>query len=44
MKPDKANAADKIDGVAALINALGRAIDGDVQTESAYDDHDLMVV
>ncbi|WP_051637267.1 terminase large subunit [Rhodococcus sp. UNC363MFTsu5.1] len=44
VKPDKANAADKIDGVAALINALGRATGGEGQTESAYDDHDLMVV
>lgn len=44
VKPDKANAADKIDGVAALIMALARTIDGEPEQGSAYEDNDLMVV
>lgn len=44
VKPDKANAADKIDPVVALIMALSRAIEAAPKTTSAYDDNDLMVV
>lgn len=44
VKPDKANAADKIDGVAALIMALARTIDGEPDQGSAYEDNGLMVV
>ncbi|WP_028477926.1 terminase large subunit [Nocardia sp. CNY236] len=44
VKPDKAHAADKIDGVAALIMALARAIDSEPDQGSAYEDNGLMVV
>lgn len=48
VKPDKANAGDKIDGVVALIMALSRAIAArDAAATSAYDDDQgegLMVV
>lgn len=44
VKPDKANAADKIDGVVALIMGLSRAIEARPEGESAYKDHDLMIV
>ncbi|AHH16576.1 putative phage terminase large subunit [Nocardia nova SH22a] len=44
VKPDKANAGDKIDPVAALIMALARAIDAGPTQRSAYDDGDLEVV
>ncbi|MFD3431147.1 terminase large subunit [Nocardia fluminea] len=44
VKPDKANAADKIDPVVALIMGLARAIEAAPKTTSAYDDNDLMVV
>lgn len=44
VKPDKANAADKIDPVVALIMALSRAIEAAPKTTSAYEDNDLMVV
>jgi phage terminase large subunit-like protein len=47
VKPDKANAGDKIDGVVALIMALARAVAAhDAVATSAYDDEGegLMVV
>ena len=48
VKPDKANAGDKIDGVVALIMALARAVAArEEMPTSAYDDEDsegLMVV
>jgi len=42
MRPDRKRAADKIDGVVAVLMALDRACRH--QTGSAYDDHDLVVV
>lgn len=43
VKPDKANSADKIDGVSALCNAITEAMSGHVP--SSYDEnHGLMVV
>ncbi|MGW5920826.1 terminase large subunit [Nocardia fluminea] len=44
VKPDKRNAADKIDPAVALIMALGRALEADPKPTSVYDDNDLMVV
>lgn len=44
IKPDKANAADKIDAVVALIMGLSRAIEARPEGESVYEDHDLMIV
>lgn len=44
VKPDKKNAADKIDAVAALIMALSRAVDSGPEQRSAYEDDGLMVV
>lgn len=46
VKPDKANAGDKIDGVVALIMALSRALAArDAMPTSAYDDENgLMIV
>lgn len=42
VKPDKANAADKIDGVSALATAMSEAINSE-RDPSAYDDHDLII-
>lgn len=42
VKPDKANSGDKIDGVAALVDALSEYMNEETQ-ESAYDDHDLII-
>lgn len=43
VKPDKANSAEKIDGVAALVNAISESVNVD-ETNSAYnDDHTLIV-
>lgn len=45
VKPDKANAGDKIDGVVALIMALSRALAArEVAGTSAYEDEGLMIV
>lgn len=48
VKPDKANAGDKIDGVVALIMALSRAVAAkEAEATSAYEDDDgegLMIV
>lgn len=45
VKPDKANAGDKIDGVVALIMALSRAIAArEALGTSAYEDEGLMIV
>lgn len=45
VKPDKANAGDKIDGVVALIMALSRALAArEAQGTSAYEDEGLMIV
>lgn len=45
VKPDKANAGDKIDGVVALIMALSRAVAArETEGTSAYEDEGLMIV
>lgn len=44
VKPDRARAADKIDGVVAAVMALDRAINAEPPQHSAYDDNDLLVV
>lgn len=45
VKPDKANAGDKIDGVVALIMALSRAIAAKEQEgRSAYEDNDFIAL
>lgn len=44
VKPDKAKAADKIDGVAALVTALAESMKAEPVRESAYANHDLRVV
>jgi phage terminase large subunit-like protein len=45
VKPDKANAGDKIDGVVALIMALSRALAAtETEYQSAYEDNDFAVV
>lgn len=45
VKPDKANAGDKIDGVVALIMALSRALAAKEQeTRSAYEDSDFVAL
>lgn len=45
VKPDKANAGDKIDGVVGLIMALSRALAArEAQGTSAYEDEGLMIV
>lgn len=45
VKPDKANAGDKIDGVVALIMALGRATAAtELETKSAYEDSDFVAM
>lgn len=45
VKPDKANAGDKIDGVSALVVAMARAMQGQAEATSAYDDgEELMIV
>lgn len=45
VKPDKGNAADKIDAIAALVNALARAMVDAGEDTSAYDDgHELLIV
>ncbi|WP_280301966.1 terminase large subunit [Nocardia neocaledoniensis] len=44
VKPDKKNAADKIDPGVALIMALGRAIEAEPPQESAYENDGLLVV
>lgn len=42
VKPSKRKAGDKIDGVAALVNALAEAL-AEQPAESAYQDHGLML-
>lgn len=45
VKPDKANAGDKIDGVVALIMALSRALAAkETETRSAYEDSDFVAL
>ncbi|OBB20630.1 terminase [Mycolicibacterium elephantis] len=45
VKPDKANAGDKIDGVVALIMALSRALAArEAEGVSAYEDQGVMIV
>lgn len=44
VKPDKANAADKIDAIAAAINALGLYLDVGPKKRSKYEDEDLAVI
>lgn len=45
VKPDKANAGDKIDGVVALIMALSRALTAqETEQRSAYEDYDLAIL
>jgi phage terminase large subunit-like protein len=40
VKPDRARSADKIDGVAALVTALSRAMVKGKPRRSAYEDPD----
>lgn len=42
VKPDKKKSGDKIDGVAALVNALSEAMAEEKQ-RSSYEDHDLII-
>lgn len=42
VKPDKKKSGDKIDGVAALVNALSEAMNEEL-VRSAYEDHDLII-
>jgi len=42
VKPDKKKSGDKIDGVAALVNALSEAMSEEL-VRSAYEDHDLII-
>jgi phage terminase large subunit-like protein len=44
VKPDKANAPDKIDGWSALVNAMSEAMAGTAPQKSAYEDGGLRVV
>ncbi|MCV7205297.1 terminase large subunit [Mycolicibacterium peregrinum] len=45
VKPDKANAGDKIDGVVALIMALSRALAAkEAEGRSAYENYDLAIL
>lgn len=44
VKPDRRKSANRIDGVAALVNAMARATVGDEAPRSAYEDHDLVIV
>lgn len=44
VKPDKANSADKIDGVSAFCNAMSEAIAAPVPQRSAYEDHGVRAV
>ncbi len=44
VKPDKAAAAEKIDGWSAFVNAMSEAMKAPMARESAYDDGDLKVV
>jgi phage terminase large subunit-like protein len=44
VKPDKAKAADKIDGWSALVNAMSEAIKGEPITESTYEKNDVRAV
>lgn len=42
VKPSKKNSGDKIDGVAALVNALSEAMN-EQMLGTSYDDHDLII-
>lgn len=44
VKPSKKNSAEKIDGVAALLNALFEAMSGDGTHESTYENHGVRSV
>lgn len=44
VKPDKANSGDKIDAVAALVNAIARAVACTVPARSKYEDDDLVIL
>lgn len=45
VRPDKANSADKIDGVSAVVTGMSRAMHHQPEQESAYDaDNGLLVV
>lgn len=44
VKPDKGKAADKIDGVAALINALERTMRTEAPGDSVYEERGLIVL
>jgi phage terminase large subunit-like protein len=44
VKPDRQRAADKIDGVAALVDALSEAMTRTAPKRSAYEDDELVVV
>lgn len=44
VKPDKANSADKIDGVSALCNAISEALAAPAPKKSAYETHGVRAV
>lgn len=44
VKPDKASASDKIDGVSALVTAMNRAMHHQGSGRSVYEDDDLEIV
>lgn len=44
VKPDKANSGDKIDPVAALVNALARALASPAPLRSKYETDDLVIL
>jgi phage terminase large subunit-like protein len=44
VKPDKANSADKIDGVSAFCNAMSEAIAAPIPQRSAYEEHGVRAV
>lgn len=44
VKPDKAKAADKIDGIAALVNALERTMRTEQEGDSVYEERGLIVL
>lgn len=44
VKPDKARAAEKIDGISALTTGMARAMHHQPERRSAYEDDDLVVV
>lgn len=44
IKPDKEKSPEKIDGIVAAIMALDRCIRHQIESESIYDERDLLVL